>query len=355
MRMARLIWIAVLPAMLLSWVVLVSVDAIFALLREVDEIGIGDYDAIKVLTYIALTLPRRAHDFFFGAAAVGLLVGLGGLASSSQLIALQAAGAGRIRIAGWGLSVVGALLLVVLALGEWLGPAGDRLGNALVTTARDQSAAVSGSGTWFKERNAVWNAKFLHTPPAGVIELWSVLRLQTDDEGRLQRIDRAARAVPIDGAWVLHDAERLVLKDGKVERTKFKRHELQSTLDAEQIAARVTGPRRQAPSELIRSIRYARDNGLDPRNFESALWFKLSYPLVVLSLCLLALPFCFGSLRTGGLGKRIFLGMALAICFHYFHRAIINYGEAQGYSLGLVYVVPPLIVAAYGLRRLLRV
>jgi len=354
-RTARLIWLAVLPAVLLSWVLLVSIDAIFALLREVDEIGIGDYDATKVLTYIALTVPRRAHDFFFGAAAVGLLVGLGGLASTSQLIALQAAGASRLRIAGWGLSVVGALLLLVLAIGEWVAPAGDRLGTAMVTAARDQGAAVSGSGIWFKERDAVWNAKFLHTPSAGVIELWSVLRLQTDDKGRLRQIDRAARAVPIDGAWVLHDAQRMVLNEGKVERTKSKRHEVQSTLEAEQIAARVTGPRQQAPSELIRSIRYARDNGLDPRSFESALWFKLSYPLVVFSLCLLALPFCFGSLRTGGLGKRIFLGTSLAICFHFFHRAIINYGEAQGYSLGMVYLVPPLIVAAYGMHRLLRV
>ncbi|MCB1609927.1 MAG: LPS export ABC transporter permease LptG [Xanthomonadales bacterium] len=354
MRTGRLIWLAVLPAVLLAWMMLVSIDAIFTLLGEVDEIGIGDYDGIKVLTYVALTLPRRAHDFFFGAAAVGLLVGLGGLASTSQLIALQAAGAGRVRIAAWGLSVIAALLVVVLILGQWLGPAGDRLGTAMVTSARQQSAAVSASGIWFKERNAVWNAKFLHTPPAGVIELWDVLRLQTDEQGRLQRIDRAARAVPVDGAWVFHDSVRMVLVDSRIERTKHKRQQLESTLEAEQIAARIIGPKQQAPTELLRSIRYAEANGLDPRNFESALWFKLSYPVVVISLCLLALPFCFGSLRTGGLGKRIFLGMTLAICFHFFHRAIINYGESQGFSLPLVYLVPPFVVGAYGLRRLIR-
>ncbi len=354
MRTGRLIWLAVFPAVLLSWVMLVSIDAIFALLREVDEIGVGDYDAIKMLTYIALTIPRRAHDFYFGAAAVGLMVGLGGLASSSQLIALQAAGASRAKIAAWGLSVIAALLVVVLALGQWLGPAGDRLGTAMVTTAREQSAAVSASGIWFKERNAVWNAKFLHTPPAGTIELWDVLRLQTNAQGQLERIDRAARAAPVEGGWVLYETEQLRLIDSRVEREQSAQRQLQSSLEAEQIAARVTGPRQQAPTELWRSIRYAQDNGLDPSSFQSALWFKLSYPLVVISLCLLALPFCFGSLRTGGLGKRIFIGMSLAICFHFFHRAIINYGESQGYSLPAVYIIPPLLVAAYGLRRLSR-
>ena len=75
----------------------------------------------------------------------------------------------------------------------------------------------------------------------------------------------------------------------------------------------------------------------------------------MLSLCLAGLPFAFGSLRSGGMGKRVFLGMALAITFFFLHRAAINYVETKGLNLPLVYFLPPLLVAAWGVRRLDRV
>jgi hypothetical protein len=48
----------------------------------------------------------------------------------------------------------------------------------------------------------------------------------------------------------------------------------------------------------------------------------------------------------------VFLGMALAISFFFLHRAAINYVETQNLNLPLVYLLPPLLMAAWGLRRL---
>ena len=45
---------------LLALLLLVSLDAFFALIRELADIGKGDYQVGHVLWYILLTLPARA-------------------------------------------------------------------------------------------------------------------------------------------------------------------------------------------------------------------------------------------------------------------------------------------------------
>ncbi|MCB1635069.1 MAG: LPS export ABC transporter permease LptG [Xanthomonadales bacterium] len=355
MVLLRLIWRSVLPAVLIAWVAFVAIDLVLVLLSDVDEIGIGAFDLTTMVTSKLLSLPRRAHDQFFAAATVGLLAGLGGLAASSQLIALQAAAASRWRIAMASLSVIGVLLLVVVALGQWAGPAGDRYATSMVNYAKSSGSAIARDGLWLKEQSAIWNARQLYTPPAGEVELWQVQRLQFDAEHRLRRVDRAARAVHRDDHWWLLEGQTLQLVDTRVEHTEFSELQLDSQLDPGQIAAQVIRPRQQSVTELYRTLQYAQANGLDARLFESALWYKLSYPVVVLSLCLAGLPFAFGSLRSGGMGKRVFLGMALAITFFFLHRAAINYVETKGLNLPLVYFLPPLLVAAWGVRRLDRV
>ncbi len=348
----KLTWRAVLPAVLIAWVAFVAIDLILTLLSDVDHIGTGAYDMTTLLTAKLLSVPRRAHDQFFAAATVGMLAGLGGLAASSQLIALQVAGHSRWRIAAASLSVITVLLLLVVALGQWFGPAGDRYASALSNYAKSSGSAMAADGLWLKETQAVWNARQLYTPPAGAIELWQVQRLEFDQAHRLRRVDRAARAVHRNDGWWLLDGETLRLVDTLVLRETYTELRLDSRLEPGQIAAQVIRPRQQSVSDLRATLRYADENGLDGRLFESALWYKLTYPLVVLSLCLAALPFAFSSLRSGGLGKRVFLGMALAITFFFLHRSAINYVETQNLNLPLVYLLPPLLVAAWGLRRL---
>ena len=76
-RLDKLILKTLVPAVLLAWVVFVGFDTLLALLSELDEIGIGNYDFVRVLEYIALTVPRRLYQMFSTAAVVGSMMGLG--------------------------------------------------------------------------------------------------------------------------------------------------------------------------------------------------------------------------------------------------------------------------------------
>ena len=86
----------VLLGTVLAAILLVALDALFALIDELDDLGRGDYGMTELLAYVALTLPGRMYEMLPSAALLGGLLWLGNLAAHSELTAMRAAApAGR--------------------------------------------------------------------------------------------------------------------------------------------------------------------------------------------------------------------------------------------------------------------
>jgi lipopolysaccharide export system permease protein len=353
-RLDRLIFLAVAPAILLVWAVLVGIDTLSGLLNELDEVGIGDYDIGRVVQYIVLTVPRRAYNLFSTAAIVGVLMGLGALAASSELTALQAAGASRARIARSAVQAAAILLAGALLLGEYLGPRTDRMAADLVAQAKAKGIAFSGSGLWLRDGRAVWNARRIVITGPGQVELWEVSRYAFDDEARLVDVIKGERASYRGDRFEITGLSRDLLGDAGIESATLERIELPTLLDPGLIEAHTVRPRQQATADLWQTIRYARVNQLDALAFESAFWYRVFYPLICLALAFAAVPFAFGQQRSGGAARRLMLGMVIGISFFFAHRTLINLAEAQRQGLVLVNLLPPLLLvlaSAWWLRR----
>ena len=58
-RVDRLIAIAVLGAVGLTWFVLAGFDALTIFIGELDQLGRGSYNLGKAVSYTLLTMPRR--------------------------------------------------------------------------------------------------------------------------------------------------------------------------------------------------------------------------------------------------------------------------------------------------------
>ncbi len=69
--------------------------------------------------------------------------------------------------------------------------------------------------------------------------------------------------------------------------------------------------------------------------------------MLVLAFC--AVPFAFGALRTGGLGKRLFIGIALAIMYYFFQSAVVSMGSVYNFNLALANALPSVVLAAAAL------
>ena len=68
-KVDKVVALSVLGAVLLAWGVVVALDALLAFVNEINDVGTGDYTLSKAITYILLTLPRRAYEYFAATAA----------------------------------------------------------------------------------------------------------------------------------------------------------------------------------------------------------------------------------------------------------------------------------------------
>ena len=70
-KVDKLVALSVLSSVALAWGFIVGLDALITFLKEMNDVGTGQYTASKAVIYELLTLPRRAYEWFaYGALIV---------------------------------------------------------------------------------------------------------------------------------------------------------------------------------------------------------------------------------------------------------------------------------------------
>jgi lipopolysaccharide export system permease protein len=342
-----------LGTVLLTWVVLLGMDAIVGgggVLAEASDVGKGDYTFAKALLDVIYTVPRRAYTLFPTAAVIGTLMGLGQLAASSELTALRALGLSRRRV---GLAVAAALAILTLLMvvnGETLSPWGLRYADGVKASAKSKDMIVAQySGLWAREGDTFLNAQTGQERSDGNqrwLELRDVRLYEFDTAGRLESIARAVSAEHRPGGWLLNNVKRTYFDSRSVTQTDVVEEHWKSRLDDTALAASVTQATYLQSSDLRSGIEYRHRNGLDASEFEENYWGRWFYPINVLALCLAATPFAFGNLRSGGLGKRLFIGIVFALGFWLLQTQFVKLAGVYKFDYRIAYVIPPAVMLA---------
>ena len=300
------------------------------------------------MTYIAYTVPRRAYELFPYAAVVGALMALGQLAATSELTALRALGLSRRRLS---VAVAGALAVltcIMVLSGETAGPWGERRANALKASAKSKDMIVAQySGLWAREGDVILNANGGQERDNGTdrwLELRDVRLYEFAEDGRLKSLALVKIAEHRPGGWLLRDVTRTNFQARSVTQTKVAQERWASKLDAVALTAGTDKPRYLPADELRRAIDYRHRNGLDASEFEVFYWGRWFYPLNVLALCLAAVPFAFGTLRSGGMGKRLFIGIVFALGFWLLQQQCVRLAQVYHFDYRLAYLLPTVVM-----------
>jgi len=338
----------VLVTILLVWTVLVGLDVMNAIASEVGDLGKGSYSFGHAAAYVAYTIPRRAYTMFPTAAVIGALMGLGQLAGASELIALRALGLSRRRLSlsvALTLTLLTGLMVVTMeTVGSW----GQSQADALRTSAITNNLAVARySGLWAREGDTFLNAQGGEERVLDgrqTLQLRDVRLYELDGEGRLASIAHAATAEYIDNTWSLNDVLRTTFDARSVSQERVPQMRWESDLDPAALADTIAKPRYMGMRDLARSIEYRQRNALDAREYEEIYWGRWFYPLNVLALCLAAIPFAFGSLRSGGLGRQLFLGILFALGFWMLQLQFGRVAGAFKFDYRIAYLLPPILM-----------
>ncbi len=302
---------SVIAAVAMVLLVIVSLDAISALVDQLGEIK-GNYTLIEVLAYVGLTLPGRIYEQIPFSALVGCLIGLGSLAGSSELVVMRAAGVSIGRITWAVMKPVLVIILLGLALGEYVTPYTDQIAESRRTMVQgDRRALESRRGMWNREGN-----EFMHfnaVLPNG--RLYGVTRYLFDDDGKLLSSSFARTAIHLGGYWQEEQVEITRLHDGSSEREKLSRRLWQSELSPTLLNVLVLEPEALSIRSLYSYANYLEQQKADNNEYWLAFWQKVLQPVATASLVLIAISFIFGPLRQVTMGYRIFSGVVVGIVF----------------------------------------
>ena len=340
----------VIGTVLLTWSVLLGLDLMLGLVAELGDVGDGGYGVGEAFAYMAYTAPRRAYTLFPTAAVIGSLMALGQLAATSELTALRAIGLSRRRLTVTVAAALAVLTLLMVVNGETLGPWGQRRAEALKASSRSDNLIVAQySGVWAREGDIILNAQGGEEHDDGTekwLELRDVRLYEFDDDGRLESLALAKIAEHRPGGWLLRDVTRTTFGADSVEQTSVAEERWESQLDATALSADIDRPRYLSAAELHSAVRYRTRNSLDASEYEEHYWGRWFYPINALVLCLAAIPFAFGSLRSGGLGKRLFIGIVFALGFWLLQTQFVRMAGVFKFDFRLAYLIPPVIMLA---------
>jgi len=349
-RLDRYIAATVLGGALASLFIILSLNFVFELIEEAEDIGTGDYRFPTALLYVLLSMVHRAYEAFPVATLIGALVSLGGLAARHELVAMRAAG---VSVAGVARAVVLAglaLALLAAALGEWLAPPASRLAQTLRAEALGGEVAAAADGFWVRDGERY--LQVARAPERTVLEGVTVYRLEG---ARLAAITTAPRADYVDGGWLLRGAEVTRFREDGVRVEQVPRMALEAELDPRTLEVVVVDPGTLAASELLRYVAYLQANELESARYRLALWVKAATPLATVTMLLLTVPLVFGSQRSAGAGQQIFVGVLIGLAFFLANRFLNNAGVVYGLPPAVSALAPVLLFLGLGLLGLRRV
>lgn len=291
--------------------VIVALDALSSLIDEMGDIT-ESYTFYDVCWYVGLTLPRRIHEYVPFATLIGSLIGLGRLASSSELVVARAAGMSLGQLA---VTVLKPALLVALLgflVGEYLAPLSEQAAVSHRALAQRSDASFTGrAGTWNRDGNT-----YIHVAAVqrgGVI--FGVTLLTFDDDRQLVRSLRAERGTFLTDHWLLEEVSRTQLTQERAETDRLTTWRWDTQITPELLVLEVVENDSLPVRQLWPYARYLEKQGLLFQDVELAFWRKVLQPLAVAGLVLVAMSFIFGPLREGNMGARIFAGVIVGVVF----------------------------------------
>ncbi|HXK55609.1 MAG: LPS export ABC transporter permease LptG [Gammaproteobacteria bacterium] len=334
-KLDRYIGRTVVLGIMLSLLVLLTLVAFITLLKEMEDVGRGAYQTTDALFYILLILPRGAYEIFPVAVLLGSLIGLGGLASHSELTAMRAAGISLARIIFAALKGGLLVMLLIVFIGEFVAPNSEN--HAEVMRAEKISKQITLKtkyGFWARDGNSYINIRYFPSSS----ELKDIYIYEFLDNRELKVATHAGSAVYQGDHWLLKDIRQSRFSEDAVVSTQLESASWESMLSPNLIDI-VVRPTLLPIWGLYQYIEFMHENGQEARVYEVAFWGKVLTPLVTLVMVFLSVPIVFGVLRSVGVGQRIFVGALLGTLFLMMSKAFAN--------MAVVYQLNPLFASSF--------
>ncbi len=330
----RYITTSVITGALLVLMALFCIETFVSLTGQLSDIGQGHYTVGAAFQYVLLMSPFILYELFPIAALLGSLVGLGGLASTHQLIAMRAAGYSMGKIIFSVIKAALILLVLMMLVGETLAPQWANKAIEIKNKALNQSSvAENNQGSWFKDQN-----KFVHVELVkSDTDLQNIIQYDFEADGELRSIQSSKTGELGNGVWHLQNSLMTHFTKNRVITNSVVNLPFEIQIERRLILFDKNILNFESMVDLYRSYHYRYHAGLSYTQLELSFWQRLFQPLTVIVMIFLGVPLAFGSLRTWDMSSRLLVGGLLGFGFY-----IINQFVSR---LSIAIQMPPILAA----------
>ena len=280
---------AVLGGVFVVLAVLVALGALFLFANQQDDIGVGTYTALDAFWFVLLNLPQQVYEMMPIAVLIGALLGLGTLASGSELTVMRSAGISVWRIAG-SVAMAGLLLVVVAVVcGEFLAPPMQDMAKRQKALSKFSNISfASRGGAWVRDGNLLINV----SQQSGGAEFGGMHIYELTPDHQLASVATASTAsVQPDGSWKLTRYAATHFGGEVIEAEHQASRDFSSAVGGDFLGLTVAAPRQLETRVLWSLVQHLKENGLDATSQEFAFWSRIARTTAILFASLLAVPF----------------------------------------------------------------
>lgn len=325
-------------------VAFLALFAFFDLMGELGSIGRGPYRLEHAFIYVGAGLPSYAYELMPIAALIGTIYVMAQFAARSEFTVMRASSLSMGRALRLLVRISVVLALITFVLGEFVAPKFNEFRQHFKRRIEGSSlSAEFRSGLWAKdvirdpETNKVIGSRFINASkvePGGKVR--GVNLFEFDQHMRMSARISADRAEFVGpGVWRLTTVDEIRMKPADasdrlrpelIERRKLDSSILKSDITPEILSVLMADPKRMSAVDLALFSRHLQQNKQRSEQYEIALWTKLLYPVAVIVMMVLALPFAYMHARSGGLSLKVFIGIMIGMGFHLLNNLFSHIG-----------------------------
>ncbi len=355
----RYLWREIAAATAFVAFALLALFSFFDLVNEIEEVGTRGYQLAQAFGYVALSLPSRAYELAPIAALIGTIYALSKLAANSEFTIMRVSGMSTRRLAGCVVRVGLVLVALTYLLGEVVAPPAERIAQRAKLQATGATLAQQfRSGVWVRDAirdgaGDVERVRFVNVRevrPDGTAQGWRIFEF--DRDFRLLSVSTAQSGTYVPGEagghWRLTDlvqtrVPEVAAADAaptalRTQIVRVPQRMWTSELTPEIFGVVLVKPERMSAYKLAQYVRHLADNRQDTGVYEIAFWNKVFYPLAILVMMALALPFAYLHVRAGSVSLKIFSGVMIGVGFYMLNKLFAH--------LGVLHTWPPIVIAA---------
>ncbi|SFI19779.1 lipopolysaccharide export system permease protein [Collimonas sp. OK307] len=330
--------------------------AFFDLMNELPSVGRGGYKLQHAFLFVVLGMPGYAYELMPIAALIGTIYTLSQFAARSEFTIMRVSSMSTMMTAKILLKIGLLFVVATVLIGEFVSPKSAEIAEKVKLQSKGSSISQKfKTGLWSKDviradgtSGDIVGSRFINIGeirPDG--QLVGVKLYEFDRNLHMTAQIQAGKAeYQGQHVWRMDDVVQTDFVNGtstaeitgSIGIKKFPTKDLVSEITPEILSVLFADPDHMSAYNLWAYSRHLAENNQHSERYDIAFWKKLVYPLSVLVMMALALPFAYLHFRTGGVSLKIFTGIMIGVSFQLVNTLFSH--------LGLLNTWPPFFTAA---------